>query len=213
MPKYKTLDIDGAIYYFLLFGMNVSEPDVSAAIEETEQYFSCSDENGSVYVSKYGNLINYVTKAAKGEDELITSEEALKIAEDFIDKRFLFLSYEEAETNFDGETYEVCFINRIGNIKNYSFTTSVTLNANGGVKSLTYYNIHYQRLGSVKTISMETAATRLPLDLPDGELIELAKCSLAYIYEDSVVQPAYLFEGVTSTGDAFKCFINAASYG
>jgi hypothetical protein len=48
---------------------------------------------------------------------------------------------------------------------------------------------------------------------PPGETVQLRSGWLVYAYENSVVQPFYLFEGETQNGTGTEYFVKAAVYG
>jgi len=45
-----------------------------------------------------------------------------------------------------------------------------------------------------------------------GDTVLLSGCQLVYVYEDSIVQPAYYFQGSASGDKTFECFVKAAVY-
>ncbi len=207
VPKYKFLDLDMAKYYFNLFMIKDN-------ILETEDYYYSQNDEGIVFVYKYDNLIKFTSKNENSNKSynIITDEDALKKAVNFIEEKLLFLSYEETEVNFDGEKFIVTFINRVGNIKNYSFNTVVILNKYGDIISMDYSNMTYENFDRCKIKSMQEAFYELPIDFPEETNIILEKCNIVYIYDNSFVQPAYLFEGRMADDISFQCFVKAAVY-
>jgi len=54
-----------------------------------------------------------------------------------------------------------------------------------------------------------------PLPLPyasSAPQVLIDSAQLVYYYEDSIVQPAYLFEGQAAGGKSYECFVKAAKY-
>ncbi len=198
--------------------------------EDDDAYYF-SGEGGSLKVYKYFGRLTYTAEpgalaepgAPSAQAKLPTTEAAVELAASFIENNYLLLNYEEAKVNFDGNVYEVLFINRIGNIKNYSFNNTVTLDEYGNVLGLDYYFLTFERISAFKIKSMTAAFAELPVDFEDGTVdaselpIDLKRCQLVYIYENSVIQPAYLFEGEIagegiSHGKTFQSFVKAAVF-
>jgi hypothetical protein len=126
--------------------------------------------------------------------------------------RLFVLFYEEAQVHFDGETYRVLFINRLSNLKNYAFTNEVRLDINGRIVSLDYYTLQYDKVGGCRVKTMKEAFKELP-EPPPSETVLLNSCQLVYIYDDSIIQPAYYFLGETlRESSSYECFVKAAVY-
>ncbi len=218
VPVYKPLGLDGALTFFSMFGLDVSEQALAVHLQETDTYYRYLSPDAQVDVYKLGGIIRYnarfLPKKAGQKATVTTDGEALLAATTFIDSKFLFLSYEETEVrkNPDDGLYTIRFLNRIGNIKNYAFATEVTVDAYGRIATMDYYDIRVQRLDSQHIKSMHQAFAQLPLDFPEGTRISLNRCELVYVYENSIVQPAYLFEGQYPVGNTFQCFIPAAVF-
>lgn len=180
--------------------------------EEDEDSYVFSGREGTVTIDREINRIHFEAALTDDRGELLRSDEdAVKIAEDFIERRLLTLIYEEAQVHYDGYAYRVDFINRINNLKNYAFPNQVTMDNYGQVITMDYYAIQYDKIGECRIKSVNDAFNELPA-VKEDESVLLASCQLVYIYDESIIQPAYYFQGSVSNGNTFECFVKAAVY-
>lgn len=206
MPEYKPVSPETARFYGGLFDMRDNET-------ETEEYYIYQNQEGSIYIDKNIGYLRYETaERPQPAGVTVSPEEALQKALQFIEGRLLFLSYEESKVRFDGEFYEVIFVNLLSNIQNYAHPVKVMLDPYGQVLTMDYYFITYKRLGSTHIKSMAEAFWELPVDFPEGVKIPLTQCRLVYYYENSILQPAYLFEGSYPGDKSFSSFVKASVY-
>lgn len=209
LPQYQSVDVNALPFYAGVFGMPKD-------CEEAEDFYIFSGSEGTLTVDKHLQRLRYEASGSK----TLSAENAppyddadiIGLASDFFEERFLLLLYEEARVDFDGSRYTVTFIDRIGNLKNYAFNSKIQLNQQGRVLQADYYFLKYERLNTCKIKSMRDAFGELPGDLPEDAFVNLDRCQLVYTYANSIIQPAYLFEGETSEGQAFSCWVNAAIY-
>ncbi len=212
LPKYRPNELNDAIYYFSLFGIDKQTHPIEPYITETEDFYTYTDSSQIISVNKLFNMLHFINKETFEHTKEIAEKEAIDAAVKFIESKFLYLNYEEAEVSSDGNIYEILFINRIGNVKNYAFASSALVDKFGNVTEFKYYNLHYERLVGSKIKSMEEAFAELPVDFPNNTKIMLNRCNIVYVFENSIVQPAYLFEGKLSEGKTFKSFVSAAIF-
>jgi len=205
MLRYRPIDYETAKKYA---GMFIS----ADSYHEDDNAYVFAGARGTVTIDKDINLIRYEAAPAMDGGALPrTDEESVQIAADYIQKHLLALMYEEAQVHSDGGSYRVKFINRIGNLKNYAFTNQVTMDITGGVASVDYYAVQYDKVGECRIMSMREAFGELPA-VKAGDTVLLSGCQLVYVYEDSIVQPAYYFQGSASGDKTFECFVKAAVY-
>ncbi|MDR1560648.1 MAG: hypothetical protein LBS84_13355 [Clostridiales bacterium] len=184
---------------------------VESYIEEEDAYVF-NGRQGSVTIDKDINQIHFAASLdGESGEPLASDEDAVKIATDFIEKRLLVLIYEEAQVHYDGYTYRVSFINRISNIKNYAFSNQVTMDNYGRVITMDYFATQYDKVGECQIKSMRDAFGELPA-LTDDETVLLSSCQLVYIYDDSIIQPAYYFQGNAIDDKTYECFVKAAVF-
>lgn len=206
IPVYDETDISTVRIYADVFRMR-------GECEETDEAYIYSGDNGTLTVYKHIRHLRY--EAPDHADTpviapLLTDPDIIERATAFMDSHFLSWTYEEARLFFDGQEYTVTYIDRIGNIKNYAFNNVITLDAYGRVIRADYYFIKYERLSACRIKSMREAFDELPQSLPEGIHVNLNNGQLVYTYENSIVQPAYFFEGEASGGKTFECFVKAA---
>jgi len=179
---------------------------------EDERAYIFSGEQGSMLIDKEINQIHFEAALTEDKDVLLNSDEqAIKIAADFIENHSLILIYEESQVRYDGYTYRVMFINRIGNLKNYAFSNKVTMDNYGRILTMDYYTTLYDKVGECRIKAMEEAFYELPA-LKDDETVLLLSCQLVYIYDDSIIQPAYYFQGSANDEKTFEGFVKAAVF-
>jgi len=140
-----------------------------------------------------------------------TDAEIVTIAASFMDAHDLANDYNEARVHRDGEYIIVTFHDHIGNLPNFAFNNTVTMDQFGHVLALDYFFIEFERLGAGRVKTQHEALQHLPsragrpaVHLTDGQLVQ--------IYANSIVQPAYFFEGETACGETFAWFVKASVY-
>jgi hypothetical protein len=211
LPRYISLEASRAQGYAGPFGLDTPQ--------ETEDAYRYEGPKGTLEIFKDISLIRYTAAQASPTPAAVpplplTDPEAVALAVGYVESKFLFLNYSEVVVNFDTRRYEIQFIDRVANLRDYAFPSVVRLDAAGALLSFDYYYVTYQRFDECPVKSMEQAYHALPLAPVAGQTeIRLTKCNLVYVYKDSFLQPAYLFEGVLDGGKYFKCFVDAAVYG
>ena len=179
---------------------------------EDDDSFIFTGKQGSITIDKEINQIHFEAVLAEDKGELLgTEEEAIKIATDYIEKRLLTLIYEEAQVHYDGYTYRIKFINRISNLKNYAFSNQITMDNYGRIITMDYYGIQYNKVGECQIKSMKDAFDELPV-INEDQAVLLSSCQLVYIYDDSIIQPAYYFQGNANEDKTFECYVKAALF-
>lgn len=205
LPLYIVRNSEDALYYSSAF-------DITQNFHETDEHYIYENNDEKLYIYKFGGLVNYKKDYQSDTNKVITDEDAIKLAQSFIEDKFLKLNFIETNITHKNKTIVVSFINHLANVENYSFITEVEMANDGTVIELDYYDIKFEKLTNTKIKPMYDAYYELPLDEQNSEFVDLKKCSLVYFFENSIVQPAYLFEGETISGDSFKCFIKASVY-
>jgi hypothetical protein len=206
MVKYRQANYDLALKYAKMFFEIES-------VEENEDYFVFYGDAGTLTANKEATWISFEANPVShhGEFPLDGDQAAIRAAEEFITGKMLVLFYEEVKVHFDQTNYRVTFINRISELKNYAFYTEATLDQFGRVMKLEYCNMLFDRIGRCQVKPMGQAFRELPA-LGDDEAVLLSSCQLVYIYDDSIVQPAYYFTGYASGDRSFECFVKAAIF-
>ena len=186
-------------------------------------------EAGGEYVYKNGHselrisgdtdCLFYVTSGTDPcRDGAVSPLGAVEAAEGFITERALPLKYGETKVSVGESGYTVLFLPKLDGLRNYAHPITVSLDFYGNVRSLEYYLFEYERLGAAKAYTMKEAFLLLPVvdaggASLDGESIDLKSCELVYFYENSIVQPGYLFLGEFAGGGGdFECFVKASKY-
>lgn len=207
MLKIQSISYNTAEYYGSLFKLNYSGED------EENYYF----KNGSEYmeISKYLATLRYVNTETKQEKQDITDEALLKIAENFLDEKSISIPHEEIKISQYEYGYVLEYIEKLSGIKNYAFPTTLYIDKGGNITELHYYFVEYQKINTCRVKSLYDAYMELPTDFTEyrnGEKIILNSGNLVYYYDNSIVQPCYLFEGELTGGRMFECYVKAPVY-
>ena len=121
----------------------------------------------------------------------------------------LFADFALYDTEYgESGSVTVRFYAEIDGVRDCAFPTAVTFNANNAAERIEMYSFKYERLGAVKVLDAETAVFHLPLT---EERVTLETYELVYFFEDSVIQPAWLFKGAREGGAPFEAFTRAAN--
>jgi len=188
------------------------------AVAETDEYFVFDVESGRLYVHKHQGLLVFESKLPRpgtiSATPALSQDEAIDALVVFLENRFLKSDFHEAVINFDDENgiYEIKLINKLAGLSNYAFPITASVNTDGEILRLEYYTMEFERFADVSLKTMKQAYRELPLEFAEEIEIDLKRATLVYFFENSIVQPAYIFEGEITTGGGFRCFIPAARY-
>ena len=204
--KFSEVTLQNASNYANLFNINEE-------FFEDELFFVFKNEKEQLTVCKHLNQINYrLIQTEQNQVPVINNEkDAARVAVDFLKKKRLPFSYEEALVGFDGEFYKVTLINKLNGIPLLAFNNIITIDKMGNVVNVDYFYAEFAKHGSCELLDVRTACERAGVFLTDEEF-ENAKISIIYIYADSIIVPGYLIEGKTQNGSDFRKIVNAAGF-
>ena len=217
LPRYMATDSETAALYGALF-------DFPEPYESTEDYyvFGNDKKDKRLYVDQFFGHILYENSTAKTNIKetaaaIQTNKDAIAAASRFIQSYHVEVPHQDVAVRFDGQSYTVQYIDTLDNYPNYAFPATIKLGKDGQISRFEQYAIEYDRIDTITLKTMKEAYLELPLDIDPGVRVDLKSCRVVYIFEDSVVQPAFLFEG-EMTGDnigetTFQCFVKAAKFG
>jgi hypothetical protein len=133
----------------------------------------------------------------------------VKAAESYYKKE-----YSDVGVNEFPEYYEVVFSTRVSRFQNMAFPDRAYLDFCGNLIKMELREAEYENAYEIKIISPKEAYNKLPLPSPNQteDFVTLERCELLYIYEDSLVQPVYCFEGKTQKGELFKTTVKASNF-
>jgi len=208
MPVYEPMGEALAARLFESFGIT----GTPQSIIETGDAFFAADNRAMLTINKFERTLHYTPFFEPRPPDLqpIDTDTANDIALEFVEARSLFVPHDNIETVFDGVTFELSFVNRLGGLKNYSFNTALTLDLYGRVLEFTYSDITFERLSSHEIISALEAGRYLPHDIESR--VDIKSVELVNTFENSIVQPAYLFQGFFEDGSTFRVFVLAARF-
>lgn len=204
LPRYETKSYDEALETAARFGMGVKD-----LAREDASAWTFEKNSESVTIGKRLNTITY--RSSKAEANGAPGAVPEETAKAFADERGLRLPREETRTADEGGATAVYFIGKVGSLPDYAFPVQIIV-AGGAVVSMEYAEIGYERLAPCELITMREAYERLPTE--GGETsVDLKRAALVYRFADSILQPAYLFEGETSGGGRFERYVPAGVFG
>jgi len=184
------------------------------SITNTDNAFIFSHNGRTLTVYKYLNYVVYLIERGASTDyaETISKEDATRIGLEFMRGRNLPLKYNEVVVNAYGGTFVVSYVSKLSGLLNYAFPTIIEMDKTGAVFSVEYYFFEFERLAQCNLKTMRQAYYELPVDFPADTRIDLKRATLVYFFENSILQPAYLFEGEFEGGGRFRAFVNAARF-
>ncbi|MCL2852535.1 MAG: hypothetical protein FWE20_05825 [Defluviitaleaceae bacterium] len=209
LPRYEPVDESTAARFFESFGIR----GAPQGIIETGDIFFGADNRAMLTIYKFERTLSYATffEPSPANQDPIDPERAAELAREFVAARALYTPHHEIETKFDGASFDLTFVNRLGGLKNYSFNTILSLDRYGRVLEFTYSDMTFERLSTHSLISPKEASLFLPAD-PDDSHVHITSVELVKTFENSIVQPAYLFQGVREDGSTFRSFVLAAQF-
>jgi len=175
---------------------------------ETAEYFEFHDLHRLLRVYKYIDLVEYANQAQHSTEKPICDNEALLIAQNFLDVLPHRKPQSHAINRFDDEII-VNFTGVLSGLPNHAFPTTITLSPHGDVMSAIHYFFDYEILDTADIISVRTALATLP---HQSDKIRLTNYSLVYDFADSVLMPFYRFEGYSHCGAPFVFEVSAICF-
>lgn len=148
--------------------------------------FSISDFATVIKIKPGAQKYFYEGKISNNEDAIQKSI--------YIMKNFFLYKPQIINIKKNSSACKIKFYDTLDAIKNLSFCNEIEFDKNLNLQSIKYFNVEYKKIGSCKIKSVAQAIKELPMETKN--YIELTKCELVYIYDESIIQSAYFFEGV-----------------
>jgi len=195
------------------FARDFSMPTCSVTETDISFIFHCEERTLTIY--KYINNIVYLANNinAKAHATPISLQDAKIIGAQFMQMHNLPLSFNEVVVNQSNNTFVITYVSKLSGLLNYAFPTAIKMDETGFIYSVEHYFFSFERLAQCSLKTMRQAFYELPTDFPPATQIDLKRATLVYIFENSILQPAYLFEGEFKDGGTFRAFVNAARFG
>lgn len=208
LPRYDAIDESTAHRLFAAFGIT----DNPQSIIETGDMYFASNADALMSIYKFERTLNYIRFFNPSTDglKLINAEQAAESAREFTQERGIYVPHGELEIQSDGTGFNITFVSRLDELKNYGFATTLRLDRFGRILEFTHSDIVFDRLSSHKIMSMQEASTLLPTDI--DRHIHITSAELVYTFENSIIQPAYLFSGFCPQEREFRSFVLAARF-
>lgn len=207
MPKFDINTLEEADFFATLFNLKNHV--------DTEDYFKYSNKQESLKVFKYINLITYEknNKDKNYNKDIINKDESISLLIDFMEERFLPITYSDIIVDDKkNDIYEIKFLSEIDGINNHAFNTSGVVSSFGEILNLNYFYLDLQKIDICNIKSIDEAYLELPVDSLNNLKIDIQEVDLVYIYENSIIQPAYYFKGKKPDGELFEHYVKASLY-
>ena len=164
-----------------------------AQIYNNEDYFKAELDGKILRVYKFLDLIEY---EANGNNqhahEIISKENATEIAKNFASNHFFMQQPFETKTTKNGDFFTITFTENLGKIPNKDFQSFVLIDFYGNITSAKHFYFEYEEIGRKDMLTPRQAAASLPQHNQPKKSI--TNYEIAYIFQNSVLQPAYIFQ-------------------
>jgi hypothetical protein len=207
IPRFNINTFDEADYFANIFEMD-------KPFTENEEYFKFLNSSGELTVFKFINLVTFENNILNyfSEEKVTSEKEAASIAENFMLNNFMYIKFNKVEVEESNDIYNVKFLNTLDNLSNHSFNSNVLVDRHGNILRMDYFYVDFDKLNNITLKSMDKAYLELPIDFNNKIEIVLNSCNLVYIFENSIVQPAYHFLGKNSNDERFDCYVKASIF-
>ena len=209
IPVYKPVSADEAGVYAALFGF-----EFAAGFTEDGDCYVYADGARRLRINRYMSEISYEGPKEAAEGERADETDAIKTAGDFLKEKAGMSSYISVlAAPAPNGGFEITFTDKLNSFESRCFNNKVLVSEYGSVIAAEINFFEFERIGNCPLLTMRQCYDILPTDFEDADIrIDLKKASLVYIFENSIVQPAYLFEGETNAGEGFSCYVPAARF-
>ncbi|MCL2702395.1 MAG: hypothetical protein FWE91_02140 [Defluviitaleaceae bacterium] len=214
IPEYDYIEFEQAELYLNTF-------DIGALIRGGEEddggaFHIFKGEKGELHVNKYYNRIiaRFIGPFYGDSANPLDQESVLHAALEYIIGTSLPFDYAVSTAARQDGGWSVSFYREIGGLICRDHPVSITLDAYGNILGVDYYLLSYEKIAQASLITTREAYYSLPPLCVDSK-VDLKKCALVYKFEDSILQPVYLFEGeIVQAGEVkpFSYYINAAKF-
>jgi len=175
-----------------------------------DEYVRIYDDSRVLTVYNFLDMIEFEQTFASVDEGYISDEKAKEIARNFA-KNHLHLNMPyDVEITRAGQEIEVALTEKLGKIPNHAFPTTITLDQNGNVTRLTHFYFEYEELARGDLLTPHAALSALPR-LHEG-IARSNSYKLVYIFEQSILQPAYIFNGSFPCGTPFSQHVPAIKF-
>jgi len=207
IPRYQMTEQADADRIAARFGM-------AGIPKETEEAYVYTSAGKSLTVWLHINKLVYEahTQPTVPQGEALALEGAAPRAVEIVESLGLNAAHARAVAEQTDGGFTIQLITKLGGADNLAFPTTVILDGSGGLLALEAYTFAYDRLASCRIVSLKAACAGLPLDFAPGTRIDIKRASLVYRFTDSILCPAYLFEGEFAGGGVFYQYVDAAVY-
>jgi len=182
-----------------------------AEITNNQDYFLAQKDGLTLKVYKFLDLVEYTADTAnKTQTNLIDVIEASRIAKDFVNEHLFLKNPFESTVDRIEDGIIVTFIENLGKIPNKAFPTIIIMDNYGNITSAEHFYFEYEEILRADLITPHTAISLLPRN-HIGK-IRINNYELIYIFENSILQPTYIFTGQYVDGSEFTADVPALNF-
>jgi len=209
LPVYSITEQEDMSKFLASFGM-----DQVALYDGGDYYRAKTDDGRQLRIYKFLDKLVYLSEnGERGEAEVaaeVAGEEAKEIAKDFVKQHLFMAGSFEASVRTYGVGHIVSFVETLGKIPNRAFPTTVVVDAFGNIVSAEHYYFDYEELMRTDLKTPAQAIAYLPRN--HSGRVRIMSFELVYIFENSILQPAYIFKGQYPDGSDFAAIVNALKF-
>ncbi len=201
MPVYRQTSEEAAAEYADAFGFS------APAIDNGDEYLFI-EESKTLNIAKYLCLVSYTNKDESGSKQY-DENEIVRAASDFISRHVTGSAPALKAAEHTDEKYILKFCEKLDGIVLDDLPAIVEITDEGVITRLDASYYAYEKIASCELYTSDECVYFLPYI---GEKVRLTAARLCYVFRDSIIQPAYRFDGVTVSGASFTEYVKAAKY-
>jgi len=194
LPIYSITE-KGDIWAFVdSFGMT------DASIRETDDYFLIQNDITTLRIYRFLDLVEFEQLPAATK-HAVSNDDAKRIAKEFAAYHLFLHPPFDVEINRKDDEISITITENLGRIPNHAFPTRMTMDAHGNITSVSHFYFEYEEIARGDLMTPAAAASHLPRD--HSGIATITAVDLAYIFTQSILQPAYIFRGYHTCGTPF----------
>ncbi|MCL2854398.1 MAG: hypothetical protein FWE21_02115 [Defluviitaleaceae bacterium] len=203
LPIYSITEKEDVKGFLGRFGMGCAE------IFHYEDYFLAKCGLRTLRAFHFLDLVEY-TGVATEQGDPIYQRKARSIAEDFARQNLFLQSPYNLEAVEHEKGFTITFFEDLGKIPNTAFPTVMEVDVFGNILFVSHFYFEYEELGRGDLLTPHAAMQALPQD-HEGK-IRIKKYELVYAFENSILQPVYIFSGTYPNGSKFEAQVPAIRF-
>jgi hypothetical protein len=201
LPIYSITEYDDIWPFIESFGMEGAE------ISQTDEYFLIQDGPRTLRIYEFLDLLEFEQHPTNPLNETIDDDKAKAIAKDFVKQNLLIRGPYEIELKRADNKILINIIQTLGKIANRAFPSEIVMDYFGNILFARHFYFEYEELGRGDLMTASAAMAALPRN--HSGKARITAFELAYVFSESILQPAYVFHGYYPCGQPFSHFVTA----